>query len=156
MTSVLLPGSYDPVTLGHLELIRRASGIYDRVYAVVFINPDKQYLFSAEERVKMLSLATEELDNVTVGFSDGYVVDYMRKNGINKIIKGYRNERDLEYERRQAEYNFSNGGFETELWKAGPNMQGISSTKARELIKSGGSLEEILPEKVISYIDKFQ
>ena len=70
---VILPGSYDPVTLGHLEVIKRAAATYDEVYAVVFINPEKKYLFSLEDRVKMLILATDELDNVIVSFSNGLV-----------------------------------------------------------------------------------
>ena len=150
---VILPGSYDPVTLGHLEIIKRAATIYDEVYAVVFINPDKNYTFSLDERVKMLILATDELDNVIVSYSDGMVVDYMREHGIKKIIKGYRNETDLEYERRQAEYNLEHGGYETELWLAEDKFRDTSSTLARELIAKGENLSGILPEKVISFIN---
>ena len=150
---MILPGSYDPVTLGHLEVIKRASALYDEVYAVVFINPDKKYFFSLADRVKMLILATDELDNVIVSSSDGLVIDYMREHGIEKIIKGYRNQADLDYEGRQAEYNLKFGGFETELWQADENMRNISSTKAREVISNGGNLQKFLPEKVISYIN---
>ena len=152
--SVILPGSYDPVTLGHLELIKRAAKEYDEVYAVIFTNPDKNYTFTLEDRVKMLILATDELDNVLVSYSNGLVIDYMREHEIDKIIKGYRNDTDLEYEKRQAEWNFSNGGFETELWEAEDTMRGISSTLAREMIKNGRDLSNVLPEKVISFIEK--
>ena len=151
---VILPGSYDPVTLGHLELIKRASALYDEVYVTVFINPDKAYTFSLDDRLKMLTLATEGLDNVTVSHSDGYVIDYMREKGIERIIKGYRNGADLEYERRQAEYNLEHGGYETELWQADARFSEISSTKARELIALGGELCGLLPEKVILFINK--
>ncbi len=149
---VILPGSYDPITLGHLEIIKRAAKKFDEVFVTVFINPDKEYMFSKGDRVKMIELATEDIKNVTVGSSDGYVVDYMRERGIDKIIKGYRNEGDLEYERRQAEFNFEHGGYETELWKCGSAFSDISSTKARRLIEEGGELSAILPEKVISFI----
>ena len=152
--SVILPGSYDPVTLGHLELIKRAAKEYDEVYAVIFTNPDKNYTFTLEDRVKMLILATDELDNVLVSYSNGLVIDYMREHEIDKIIKGYRNDTDLEYEKRQAEWNFLNGGFETELWEAEDTMRGISSTLAREMIKNGRDLSNVLPEKVISFIEK--
>lgn len=151
---VILPGSYDPVTLGHLEIIKRAAALYDEVYAVVFINPDKDCVFSLEDRVKMLILATEELDNVIVSYSTGFVIDYMRDHSIDKIIKGYRNQTDLEYEERQAEYNLKFGGYKTELWPADENMRNISSTQAREMISNGRSLEKILPEKVISFINR--
>lgn len=153
MSSVILPGSYDPVTLGHLAIIERAAKLYDEVYAVVFINPEKTYKFSLEDRVKMLALATDELENVIVSYSDGRVVDYMCEHGIEKIVKGYRNEDDLRYERVQAEYNLKHG-YETELWQADENMRCLSSTVARELMEKGKSLTEILPKKVISFINK--
>ncbi|MBE6644746.1 MAG: pantetheine-phosphate adenylyltransferase [Ruminococcaceae bacterium] len=150
---VILPGSYDPITLGHLELIKRASSLYDEVFVTIFINPEKNYRFSLADRVKMISLATEELPNVVVDSSDGYVVDYMREKGIDKIIKGYRNAVDLEYERRQASFNLERGGYETELWRADDAFKDVSSTKARGYIASGENLEEILPEKVISFLN---
>ena len=154
--SVILPGSYDPVTLGHLEIIKRAAALYDEVYAVIFVNPDKEYLFSLEDRVKMLILATDEIDNVIVSYSNGYVVDYMREHGIEKIIKGYRNETDLEYERKQAEYNLKYGGYETELWLADESFQDVSSTKARKAITENGDLSNLLPESVVGYIRKLK
>ena len=150
--SVILPGSYDPVTLGHLEIIKRAACEYDEVYVVVFTNPDKEYTFSLEERVKMLLLATDGLDNVIVSYSLGYVVDYMREHGIEKIIKGYRNDTDLEYERRQAEWNLAHGGYETILWKSDEAYSKVSSTAAREAITRGESLCGLLHPAVAEYI----
>lgn len=152
MSSVILPGSYDPVTNGHLEIIKRAALTFDEVYVVVFINPKKKYTFTTEERVSMLMLATEELDNVLVSYSDGLVIDYMREHGIEKIVKGYRNEQDLAWEREQAEFNLINGGYETELWLCRNEMKEVSSTEARRLIREGGDLSAILPEAVINYI----
>lgn len=152
---VILPGSYDPVTLGHLDLIKRASSIYDEVYAVIFINPEKKYKFSLEDRLNMLKLATNGLHNVTVDESDGYVIDYMRKRGLDKIIKGYRNETDFEYEKIQAEYNLKNGGFETELWKSLPEFKNISSSEVRARLNSNEkSVGELLPPSVADYIEK--
>ena len=94
--SVILPGSYDPVTVGHLDIIRRAAEAHDEVYVVIFVNPEKTYTFSLDDRMRMLMLATDDYDNVLVSYSNGMVVDYMREHGIEKIIKGYRNEVDLE------------------------------------------------------------
>lgn len=148
---VILPGSYDPVTLGHLEIIKRAKELYGEVYAVVFNNPEKSYTFSPEERVKMLELAIEGM-GVFVDYSGGLVIDYMKAHGIEKIVKGYRNQKDLEYEREMAEWNKEHGGFETELLPAREAFSGISSTLARERIKSGEDLSGILPEKVIGFI----
>ncbi len=150
--AVILPGSYDPVTLGHLEIIRRASEKYEEVYAVIFVNPVKKYTFSLDDRMKMLMLAADEFDNVLVSYSDGLVIDYMREHSIDKIIKGYRNGTDLEYEKLQAEWNLSHGGYETELWQAEHGFEQISSTEAREKIKNGEDLSDVLPKKVIDFI----
>lgn len=149
---VILPGSYDPVTLGHLEIIKWAAERYSEIFVVAFVNPEKKYAFSEEERTEMLRLATADIGNVTVDFSFGRVVDYMREKGIEKIVKGYRNRTDLDYERIQAEYNFAHGGYETELVFASDGYREISSTAARESIISGKNLEKTLPKEVINYL----
>ena len=154
MSSVILPGSYDPVTLGHLAVIERAAREYDEVYVVAFLNPKKNYTFSPDERVAMLMLATDHLPNVLVSYSTGLVIDYMREHDIDKIVKGYRNDTDYEYELAQAEWNKAHGGYDTVLWKCDAENGGISSTVAREKMKNGDSLEGILPESVIEYIKK--
>ncbi len=149
---VIVPGSFDPVTLGHLEVIKKAAQIYDEVFVVVFTNPEKTYTFSVEERVKMLILATDSLQNVIVSYSPGYVVDYMREHNIEKIIKGWRNDIDLQYEKRQADWNLSHGGYETELWECDADFKNISSTLVRNRIRENKSLDSLVPESVISYI----
>ena len=149
---VIVPGSYDPVTLGHVDIIRRAAEENEQVYAVIFVNPEKKYTFSLDDRVRMLILATDELDNVLVSYSNGMVVDYMREHGIEKIVKGYRNDTDYAYEMKQAEYNMNYGGYETELKKCDPALSDISSTLARERIQSGEDTEGILPKAVADYI----
>lgn len=150
--TVILPGSYDPVTHGHVEVIRRAAEIYEKVYAVIFVNPDKKYHFSLDDRMRMLMLACEDFDNVLVSESAGLVIDYMREHDINKIIKGYRNDADLAYEKIQAEWNYAHSGYETELWLADEKYSSISSTKVRERIAAGESLSDLVPEAVESYI----
>ena len=152
MSAVILPGSYDPITLGHIEILKKAASSYDEVYLVAFVNPEKKYSFTLDERVKMMMLAADELDNVLVSYSTGLVIDYMREHGIEKIIKGYRNETDLEYERKQAEWNLKNGGFETELIRCDGEFEEISSTLAREKIMKGEDLTGILHPAVIAYI----
>ena len=92
---VILPGSYDPITLGHVDIIKRAAQLYGEVFVVAFINPEKEYMFTPDERVLMLGLATEDILGVKVGFSDGRVVDYMKAHGSEKIVQGYRNSKDL-------------------------------------------------------------
>lgn len=149
---VILPGSYDPVTIGHLEIIKKAASLYSKVYAVAFINPQKKYMFTKEERVAMLKLAAENLENVTIDSSDGYVIDYMREHGIEKIVKGYRNQDDLDYEKAQAEWNLKNGGYETEFWLCESKFADVSSTRARAVIGEGGDFLELLPPKVADFI----
>lgn len=150
--SVILPGSYDPVTLGHLDIIRRVAEVEDEVFAVVFINPDKEYMFSLSDRVAMLMLATEDIDNCIVSYSTGRVVDYMREHGIDRIVKGVRCDKDRLYEAPQAEYNKHHGGFETELLDSRPEYSDISSTRVREAIISGEDITSLVGERVANYI----
>ena len=150
--SVIMPGSYDPVTVGHREMIKRVAEKEDEVYVVIFNNPNKKYTFSLDDRVAMLMLATEDMDNVIVSYSLGYVVDYMREHGIDRIVKGYRNDSDLEWENIQAEYNLTHGGYETELIKADEEYLHISSTLVRERLLRGESLDGLVPENVEKYI----
>ena len=150
--SVIIPGSYDPPTLGHLDIIRRAAETYDEVYAVVFNNPNKTYTFSAEDRVAMLMLATEELDNVLVSYSAGLVIDYMRDHGIDRIVKGYRNEADLAWEAEQAEYNRRYGGYGTELLPTSAEYAELSSTLVRDRLSHGESISGLVHPEVEKYI----
>lgn len=150
--SVILPGSYDPVTIGHIEIIKRAAQEHNEVYAVIFVNENKSYRFSLEDRVRMLELATEELDNVLVSYSVGRVVDYMREHAIDRIIKGYRNDADLEWERYQADYNMKHGGYETELIKCDDSFINVSSTVVRDKLDKGEDISDLVPNSVCEYI----
>lgn len=152
--SVILPGSYDPVTRGHLAVIERAAREYDEVYVVIFTNPNKTYRFSLEDRVRMLMLATDHLDNVLVSYSNGLVIDYMREHDIEKIIKGYRTEADLPWEHEQAEWNEKHGGYETELWKCDTEYESISSTAVREALDAGEDISALVPPPVKAYIER--
>jgi pantetheine-phosphate adenylyltransferase len=154
--SVIVPGSYDPVTNGHLDVIRRAAEENDEVYAVIFVNPEKEYKFSLDDRVRMLILATDDIPNVLVSYSNGLVIDYMRDHGIERIVKGYRNDVDLEYERRQAEYNLRFGGYETELKKCRDGYENISSTEVRKRLDSGENIDGLLPSSVAEYIKRIR
>ncbi len=150
--SVILPGSYDPVTLGHIDIIKRVAQTEDEVYAVVFINPEKEYMFSLSDRVAMLMLALEDIENCIVSYSIGRVVDYMREHGIDKIVKGVRNDEDRLYEAPQAEYNKLHGGYETEILQCHPDFADISSTRVREALLSGEDITSLVGERVANYI----
>jgi pantetheine-phosphate adenylyltransferase len=151
--AVLLPGSYDPPTKGHLSLVERAVEKYERVHVVAFVNPKKVYTFTPEEREEMLRRMTAHLPSVTVGFSDGFVIDYAKKNNISLLIKGYRNETDLAYEKLQADWNLQNGGIETLLLPAAKGTETISSTAARTALDSE-NLSKLLSESVLDFIKK--
>ena len=144
------------MTVGHLDIIRRAAEKFDEVYVVAFVNPNKKYRFSVEERVKMLILATDELDNVIVSYSDGLVIDYMRDHGIEKIVKGYRTDADLPWEREQAEWNLKHGGYETEMWKCREGFEEISSTAVRCALDEEKNITELVPKAVKEYIDRLK
>ena len=136
--AVLLPGSYDPMTLGHLDVIKRASETYERVYAALLINPAKKYLFSREDRIKIAELSCAELENVTVVFSEGYTADLARDLGCSAIVKGIRNQKDLEYEQGMARFNEERvPGLKTEFLTAGEGFEQISSTLVRQLLLEG-------------------
>ena len=155
--AVLLPGSYDPPTLGHLSLIERAAKEYGTVHAVAFVNPQKTYTFTPEERVEMLRRMTAHLPSVTVGYAEGLVIDYAKAHGIDLLIKGYRNETDLAYERVQAEWNLKNGGIETLFYEAEDGLEAVSSTAARAALSEKNTAEALLHEAVCRFIyDKRQ
>lgn len=150
--SVIIPGSYDPVTVGHIAIIEKVARQEDEVYVVAFVNDKKNYTFTLDDRVNMLQLATEHLDNVLVSFSLGRVVDYMREHGITRIVKGYRNESDLEWEHLQAEYNKKHGGFDTELIKCESEYSEVSSTLVRDKLSQGEDISHLVPKTVLEYI----
>lgn len=139
MTRVLLPGTYDPVTLGHLAIIEAAAREYDRVTVGIFVNPDKVggHLLSPEARMELISLACAHLACVDVIYSEGYTADYAKQEGYDLLVRGYRNESDLALEERMAEFNLSRGGIPTRLFAADPALTELSSTRVRECIAKG-------------------
>lgn len=146
MRRALLPGSFDPVTLGHLDIICRAAVNYDEVIVGIFENPEKQYLFSTEQRRELLELATQNLPHVHVTVCSGYTADYARDGGFAAIIRGYRSERDLDYEQKMAQYNSERGGVHTLLLETPRELAGVSSTLVRERLAQGESISGLVPE----------
>lgn len=152
--SVILPGSYDPITIGHLKIIEKVAKMYKTVYVVAFRNPEKTYMFTDEERLEMLRVTLDAFPNVTVDLSQGRVVDYVKEHRIGHIIKGVRGERDLAYERMQADVNMELGGVYTEYLRAQPRYAAISSTEAKRAIRDGRDLTGLLPPPVIEFLRK--
>ena len=151
----IVPGSFDPITFGHLNIIKRAAIDHDKVYLAVMINPNKSYMFTISQRERIAKVAVTGMDKVEVISSEGMLWELARDLGAVSIVKGYRNETDLAYENDMAEYNSTRyPQAKTLLYKADEALCDISSTLVREKIRDGEALEGVLPEKVIKEINK--
>lgn len=151
MTVICIPGSFDPVTRGHLSLIERASRMADVVYAAIFINPDKTYRFSLEERLELLRIACRPYPNVRVLSDAGTVADFAKRNGVSYLLKGVRNETDFLYEREMADVNRSRG-VETLLFPAEPELREVSSSEVRRRLDANEAKDALLPPEVEAYL----
>lgn len=162
MITALIPGSYHPITLGHLDIITRAARKFDRVVVAVMTNdmhryvpgvPEKKYLFSEAERLEMARLACAHLKNVEVVSATGKLIDLVDRLGADLIVKGVRNAADFAYEQEHALYNRAhNPRAETVYLPADPAFDTVSSTLARERLKAGEELSSILPESVVQWL----
>lgn len=149
----IVPGSFDPITNGHVDIIRRATELYDKVYVAVMINDQKTYKFSLEQREAIAKAALEGMERVEVISSRGWLWELAKNLGACAIVKGYRNNTDFEYEMKMAEYNKAhNPKAETILLKADENLVGLSSTLVRDKMLQGGDLDGLLPQKAIKLI----
>ena len=142
-------GSFDPITLGHLDLIRRARALYSEVTVLMLVNPDKDYTYTVDERMEMIRLAIEGLDGVTADYYEGWTVDYCNPRHITILVRGIRNAEDEIYERDLASQN-AELGLRTVFVDADPALSELSSTKVRENIKNG--IYEGLPSPVAQYL----
>ena len=151
----IVTGSFDPFTLGHLEIVKYALTKYDTVYVVALNNEEKSYMFTLEQRKKIIELSVSDLNNVVVDAYDGLTADYMNKNGITHIVRGIRGEEDREYENKLAKkMKEFNPSFETELVFCSEELTKVSSTEARKRIESGQQLSGILHDNVIKEMEK--
>jgi pantetheine-phosphate adenylyltransferase len=149
MTIAICPGTFDPITCGHLDVIRRACTYFDRFIVAVTANPIKRPLFNLQERAHMLQKATRGLDNVEVDSFDTLLVDFARKVGATAIVKGLRALSDFEYEFQMAQINQAMGEhIETFFVMANPKYTFISSSAVREVASYGGSIRGLVPENV--------
>lgn len=135
LTKVLFVGSFDPFHEGHQSIVSRALSLFDEVVVAVAVNPQKNCLYSTDERVERIRAEFQSNPRVTVDAFSGLTIDYCRSHGISHIIKGVRNAKDFEYEKRQAEWNKLNGQVETILLFAEPGLENVSSTAIRENMK---------------------
>ena len=142
---VVCPGSFDPVTNGHLDIISRAALLHDEVIVVVGANQAKHGLFTVEERVEMLREVTSGLKNVEVGTFRGLLVQYCQDNGISAIVKGLRAVSDFEYEMEMAQMNYRLAQVETLFMTANPLYSFLRSSRVREVATYGGDITSLVP-----------
>lgn len=154
MKRALITGSFDPPTVGHIDIIRRAAAIFDEVIVCVCVNSAKQGSYTYDTRMEMLRRSLEDCANVTVDLCHGLVAEYAAEHGVDVIVKGVRNAADYDYEAMIARVNLLNAPIETLFLPANPLYQFISSTVAREMIRYGKALDKILPSEVIEMIQQ--
>jgi len=146
---VVCPGSFDPVTNGHLDIVTRAARLHDEVVVAVLRNPNKTPLFSVDERLEMLREVTKDLDNVRVVKFDGLIVDFCRSNDVTAIVKGLRAVSDFDYELQMAQMNYSQAGVETLFMTTNPLYAFLSSSLVKDFAKYGGDVGSLVPEPVL-------
>ena len=155
MKTAVYPGSFDPVTNGHLDIIRRAAKTFDKVVVAVFVNKAKNSAFSVSERVEMLREVTAEFDNVEITSSDKLLVHFMKEKGIKIIIKGLRMISDFEYEFQMALANREqNPDIETLFMMTSSELSHVSSSLVRELAGYGADITNLVPPQCIDTIHK--
>lgn len=164
MKIALIPGSFDPITLGHVNIIERAAKMFDKVYVAVMINDSakydsslssKKYMFSMDERLELVRLSVAHIENVEAIARSGMLIDLCDELEITAIVKGIRNAADLEYEMIHARWNKAhNESAETLFLPADENMTAVSSTEVRRLLESGelDSLRGIVADGALEYI----
>lgn len=148
MSSAVCPGSFDPVTKGHLDVIGRAAAQFDEVVVTVMINKSKKGLFSVDERIAMLRDATADRPNVRVDSWYGLLVDYAKANGVTAIVKGLRGANDFDYELQMAQMNQQLTGVDTFFIPANPLYSYLSSSLVKEVATFGGDVSDMLPPAV--------
>ena len=150
MKKAVYPGSFDPVTYGHLDIIRRAAEIFDVLIVSVLNNKEKTPLFSVEERVKILKEATKDIPNVHIDSFSGLLIDYCREQDLHVIVRGLRAITDFEYELQIAQTNrkFSHGEVDTMFLTASLEYAYLSSSTVKEIASFGGDVSECVPDSV--------
>lgn len=150
MRRAVCPGSFDPVTNGHLDIIGRAGRLFDEVIIGVLINQSKSGLFTIEERLEMLGEATEQYPNVRVASFHGLLVDFCRDQGAAVVVKGLRAVSDFDYELQMAQMNIGLSGVETLFMPTNPLYSFLSSSLVKDVVKWGGDASPYLPDNVLA------
>ena len=155
MSTAIYPGSFDPVTLGHLNIIKRASACFDKVIVCVMVNSKKTGMFTREERVDQLRRATERFPNVEVDSSDELLAAYAKRRGAHVLVKGLRAVSDYEYEVQMAVINRKlNPDLETMFLASSEKYTYLSSTIVKEMARYGADLTEFIPREIVEDVNR--
>ena len=154
MRRAVCPGSYDPATNGHLDILERASGLFDEVVVAVLVNKTKKGMFSIDERIEMLRETTSSLPNIRIDSWHGLLVDYCRDHDIAAIVKGLRSVSDFDYELQMAQMNRELSGVETLLMPNNPLYSFLSSSLVKEVATYHGDVSHLVPTLVNDRITK--
>ena len=153
MSIAVYPGSFDPITNGHVDIIRRGAKVFDKVIIGVLVNVDKKHLFEIDERVKLIKKVTNDIENVEVVSFNGLLVDLLKEYNANVVLKGFRNSIDFEYELQMSYMNRElDSNIETICMMSSPNNLHISSSCVKQVAKFGGNIEGLVPKEIVSDI----
>ncbi len=153
MRIAVIPGSFDPMTTGHINIIERASILFDKVFVAVMINDTKQYMFTREQRTEIARLSVAHLPNVEVIFDDGMLADLALRLDACAIVKGIRDYKDYQYEFEMAQYNYKkNPKAQTVFLPCDEGAREISSTAVRTRLEKGDDISDIVSKNAINYI----
>ncbi|WP_297427358.1 pantetheine-phosphate adenylyltransferase [Clostridium sp.] len=153
MRIAVYPGSFDPITNGHLDIIQRGSKVFDKVIVAVLVNVDKQYLFRSDERVELIKKVTKDIENVEVRSFNGLLVNFLKECNANVILKGLRTTLDFEYEMQMAFMNSElDSDIETVCMMSAAKNLHISSSCVKQVAKFSGNIEGLVPNEIVSDI----
>ena len=153
MKIAVIPGSFDPMTTGHINIIERASKLFDKVFVAVMINSSKQYLFSQEQRTKIARLSCAHLENVEVIFDDGMLWELALRLDACAIVKGIRDDKDYHYEFKMAQFNsLKNPDAQTVFLPCDEGAREISSTVVRDRLARGEDISDVVSHDALEYI----
>ena len=149
MKKAVFPGSFDPITIGHLDIVKRGMKIFDKIIIAIGDNTDKKYMFSKEKRVEFVERTFSDYDKVKIESYNGLTVDFCKKNNIEFMIRGLRNPADFEFEKSIALTNREITGIETIFFLTSPENSFISSSIVRDLIRNKGDYKLFIPKGII-------
>ncbi len=150
----MCPGSFDPITFGHLDIIERASSLFDEVVVAVLVNKTKKSLFTVGERISMIREVTTKYPNVVVDSWSGLLVDYCKKNSIPIIVKGLRAVTDFDYELQMSQINLQLQGVETLFMSTAPAHSFLSSSLVKEVASYGGDVSSYVPSVLLERLQQ--